>query len=53
MSTQLKDDVALVGPDGKVVLTIPADGKASKTVENHPQIEVRRDLPPKKKPGEK
>lgn len=52
MSTQLKDDVALVGPDGKVVLTIPADGKVSKTVENHPQIEVRRDLPPKKKPGE-
>lgn len=52
MSTQLKDYVALVGPDGKVVLTIPADGKVSKTVENHPQIEVRRDLPPKKKPGE-
>ncbi len=52
MSTQLKDDVSLVGPDGKVILTIPADGKVSKTVENHPQIEVRPDLPPKKKPGE-
>lgn len=49
MSKQLRDDLDIVGTNGKVVLTMPKDSKVSKTIQREPHIEVRQDLPAKRK----
>lgn len=47
LSSQLKDDISMVGPEGKVIFEIPSNATVSKPVRNNPQIEVRKNLPPK------
>jgi|GEM_PF-911386 len=49
LSTQIKDSIDLVGPDGKVALTVRKDTKISKPLLNHPQVEIRRDLPARRR----
>jgi hypothetical protein len=49
MSKQLRDDLDIVGPEGKVILTMPAGSKVSKTIRDEPRIEVRQDLQAKRK----
>jgi hypothetical protein len=47
LSTQFLDDLALVGPNGRLYIAVPENAYVASTVENHPRIQVDRILPPK------
>jgi hypothetical protein len=49
LSTQIKDNIDLVGPDGKVMVSVRENTRVSKPLANHPQVEIRKSLPSRKR----